>query len=141
MALPAGTRLDHYEIISPIGAGGMGEVYRTRDTKLRRDVAFKVLPESLAGAADRLSRFQREAQLVVTCFLTPDLVAKPAFRNVQMFNLLETLEKGIRLALQLTADFVSSTHITELFHPRFTGFRSHVCNGQIGSNKNRAKSA
>ena len=81
MALPAGTRLDHYEIISPIGAGGMGEVYRTRDTKLRRDVAFKVLPESSAGAADRLSRFQREAQLVVNCLLTPDLVAKPAFRN------------------------------------------------------------
>jgi serine/threonine protein kinase/Tol biopolymer transport system component len=56
--------LDHYQIISPIGAGGMGEVYRARDTKLGRDVAFKVLPESFGEDADRVSRFQREAQLL-----------------------------------------------------------------------------
>jgi serine/threonine protein kinase len=64
MALIAGMRLDHYEIVAPIGAGGMGEVYRARDTKLGRDVAFKVLPEIFAADGDRLSRFQREAQIL-----------------------------------------------------------------------------
>src|SRR5262249_47425989 len=56
------SRFDHYEIVSGIGAGGMGEVYRARDTKLDRDVAFKVLPEVFACDADRFSRFQREAK-------------------------------------------------------------------------------
>src|SRR5262245_23341775 len=64
MTLTIGTRLDHYEIVSGIGAGGMGEVYRAHDTKLGRDVAFKVLPDIFAGDADRLSRFQREAQML-----------------------------------------------------------------------------
>jgi len=53
-----------YEILAPIGAGGMGEVYRARDTKLDRDVAIKVLPANLAGNAERLSRFAREAKLL-----------------------------------------------------------------------------
>jgi eukaryotic-like serine/threonine-protein kinase len=53
MALPAGSRLGPYEIVAPIGAGGMGEVYRARDTKLRREVAIKILPESLAADPDR----------------------------------------------------------------------------------------
>jgi eukaryotic-like serine/threonine-protein kinase len=64
MALTAGQRLGVYEIVSAIGAGGMGEVYRARDTKLQRDVAIKVLPESLATDRDRLARFEREAQLL-----------------------------------------------------------------------------
>ena len=66
MALATGTRLEHYEITSAIGAGGMGEVYRARDTKLGRDVAIKVLPDAFAGDADRLSRFQREAKILAT---------------------------------------------------------------------------
>ena len=61
MAL-AGTRLGPYEIVDSIGAGGMGEVYRAHDTRLKRDVAIKVLPESFADDADRLRRFQIEAQ-------------------------------------------------------------------------------
>src|ERR1700741_2570493 len=62
MGLATGTRLGPYEIACAIGAGGMGEVYRARDTKLGRDVAIKVLPEAFAHDADRLSRFQREAR-------------------------------------------------------------------------------
>ena len=61
MALAPGTRLGPYEIIAPLGAGGMGEVFRARDTKLNRDVAIKVLPDSFATDPDRLARFTREA--------------------------------------------------------------------------------
>ena len=64
MTLQAGTRLGPYEIVSPLGAGGMGEVYRARDTKLDRDVAVKVLPESVAADRDTLARFEREAKAV-----------------------------------------------------------------------------
>src|ERR1700730_9424570 len=66
MPLAAGTRLGPYEIVAPIGAGGMGEVYRARDTRLRRDVALKILPESVANDPDRVARFQREAELLAT---------------------------------------------------------------------------
>src|SRR5579859_1100170 len=66
MALAAGTRLGPYEILAPIGAGGMGEVYRARDTKLRRDVAIKVLPEAFAGDPERMARFQREAEVLAS---------------------------------------------------------------------------
>ena len=64
MTLAAGTKLGPYEILSPLGAGGMGEVYRARDSKLNRDVAIKVLPERFASDADSLSRFEREARAV-----------------------------------------------------------------------------
>ena len=61
MALALGVRLGPYEIAAQIGVGGMGEVYRARDTKLDRDVAIKVLPASLAGAPDRIARCQVNA--------------------------------------------------------------------------------
>jgi eukaryotic-like serine/threonine-protein kinase len=64
MALSAGTRLGSFEIVSTLGAGGMGVVYRARDTKLRRDVALKILPDACAGDSGRLDRFQREAQTI-----------------------------------------------------------------------------
>jgi serine/threonine-protein kinase len=66
MILTNGARLGPYEIIAPIGAGGMGEVYRARDTKLNRDVALKVLPDAFAADADRLARFEREAQVLAS---------------------------------------------------------------------------
>jgi Tol biopolymer transport system component len=66
MALTPGTRLGPYEILSAFGAGGMGEVYRARDTRLKRDVALKVLPESLAADTERLARFQREAEVLAS---------------------------------------------------------------------------
>jgi serine/threonine protein kinase len=62
MTLAGGARLGPYELIAPLGAGGMGEVYRARDTRLNRDVAIKVLPDLFAGDPERLSRFTREAQ-------------------------------------------------------------------------------
>src|SRR6058998_1059865 len=64
MTLAAGSRLGPYEVLSPVGAGGMGEVYRAWDTRLSRKVAVKVLPGSVAGDAAALARFEREAKAV-----------------------------------------------------------------------------
>src|SRR5499426_3132220 len=64
MKLPPGTRLGPYEIIAPLGAGGMGEVYRARDTRLARDVAVKVLPDHLSREPEVRARFEREARAV-----------------------------------------------------------------------------
>ena len=64
--ISAGTKLGSYEILSPLGAGGMGEVYRARDGKLNREVAIKVLPDAVAEDAQRLARFQREAQVLAS---------------------------------------------------------------------------
>ena len=64
MSIPSGFKLGSYEVVAPIGAGGMGEVYQAHDTKLGRDVAIKVLPEAFAHDPERLSRFQREAKML-----------------------------------------------------------------------------
>jgi TolB-like protein/Flp pilus assembly protein TadD len=74
MSLAAGTRLGPYEIVCLIGAGGMGEVYRARDPRLGRDVAVKVLPESMAGDPARLHRFEQEAR-AVAALSHPNIVA------------------------------------------------------------------
>ena len=66
MPVAAGTRLGPYEVVSMLGAGGMGEVYRARDLKLGREVALKILPDTFAGDADRLARFRREAQVLAS---------------------------------------------------------------------------
>jgi eukaryotic-like serine/threonine-protein kinase len=62
--LNTGTQLGSYEVLSQMGAGGMGDVHKAHDTKLGRDVAIKVFPDALARDADRLSRFQREAKML-----------------------------------------------------------------------------
>jgi serine/threonine protein kinase len=66
VSLTAGSRLGPYEITALIGAGGMGEVYRATDTNLKREVAIKVLPDALAFDAERLARFQREAEVLAS---------------------------------------------------------------------------
>ncbi len=66
MALEAGTRLGHYEVLSSLGAGGMGEVYRAKDTKLGREVAIKLLLEEVSSDPERLARFEREARVLAS---------------------------------------------------------------------------
>ncbi len=66
MAITPGTRIGIYEILGSLGAGGMGEVYRARDTKLERDVALKVLPSAFTEDVDRMARFRREARLLAS---------------------------------------------------------------------------
>ena len=66
MAIAPGVRFGAHEIVALLGAGGMGEVYRATDTRLKRDVAIKVLPEAFAQDSDRLARFQREAELLAS---------------------------------------------------------------------------
>jgi len=66
MSLKPGTRIGPYEVTLPLGEGGMGVVFRAHDTKLQRDVALKLLPDHFADDADRLLRFQREAQVLAS---------------------------------------------------------------------------
>ena len=66
MSLPAGAKIGPYEIVALLGAGGMGEVYRAHDARLGRDVALKVLPQNFAADAERMARFQREAQVLAS---------------------------------------------------------------------------
>src|SRR5438105_11973018 len=80
MSLAPGVRLGPYEILSPLGAGGMGEVYKARDKKLDRDVAVKVLPQSVAADADTLARFEREAK-AVAALSHPNILAIHDFGN------------------------------------------------------------
>src|SRR5262245_18053181 len=91
MTLSAGTRLGAYEIVSPLGVGGMGEVYRARDTSLKRDVAIKVLPEAFSQDPDRLARFQREAELL----------ASLNHPNIAAIYGLERSEAGTAIVLEL----------------------------------------
>src|SRR5215831_9432226 len=66
MPLTTGSRIEQYEVVAPLGAGGMGEVYRAKDTKLGRDVALKILPASFTNDPERVARFRREAQVLAS---------------------------------------------------------------------------
>jgi len=85
MTLPSGTKLGPYEVQSSLGAGGMGEVYRARDTRLQRTVAIKILPESLSSDRDRLERFQQEAR-VLSVLNHPNLMASALVRRAAEWN-------------------------------------------------------
>ena len=88
MSLTAGQRLGPYEILGPLGAGGMGEVWRARDTRLHRDVALKVLPDAVAQDPERLARFEREAQAVAA-------LSHPSILALHDFG----IHEGIRYAV------------------------------------------
>jgi len=95
MTLSAGMKLGPYEVLSPIGAGGMGEVYRARDSKLQRDVAIKVLPERLAENGQALSRFEREAR-IVAALSHPNILAIHDLgrEGATVYAVMELLEGG-----------------------------------------------
>ena len=143
MTLKPGTCLGAYEIVAPIAAGGMGEVYRARDRKLGRDVALKTLPGSLARDQDRVARFTREAQVLAalnhpqigTIYGLEEADAGDPLGTVQ-FLLLELvdgetlkqrlsrpggpgspfpLEEALRIALQI-AGAVAAAHATGVIH-------------------------
>src|SRR5215467_12482714 len=93
MALTIGTKLGSHEITAPLGKGGMGEVYRARDTKLKREVAIKILPDEFSRDADRVSRFQREAE-VLASLNHPNIAAIHNFEeaNGSRYLVLELVE-------------------------------------------------
>src|SRR5258708_32103138 len=124
MALTSGTKLEPYEIISPLGVGGMGEVYRARDARLGRDVALKILPESFAQTPDRLHRFEQEARAVAALnhpnilavfdigrhngspFLVSEALGRETLRAVLGRGALpqrKTIEYGVQIAHGLAA--------------------------------------
>ena len=91
--MESGTKLGHYEISTLLGKGGMGEVWRARDTRLGREVAIKTLPEEFAKDADRLARFEREAKLLAS-LNHPNIAAIRGFEedNGTHFLVLELVE-------------------------------------------------
>jgi serine/threonine-protein kinase len=103
MALAPGTRLGPYEILSLLGAGGMGEVYRARDTKLNRHVALKVLPEIFTADAERVARFRREAQLL----------ASLNHPNIAVIHGLEESDGMLALVLELVEGPTVSDRISQ----------------------------
>jgi Tol biopolymer transport system component len=137
MRLSSGTRVGHYEVIGSLGAGGMGEVYRARDSRLNRDVAIKALPDALSSEPDRVSRFEREAQLlaalnhpnIAQVFGVVDLVSDAGSHSMGL--VLELVEGGtlgdrlktgplplretLRVARDI-ADGLSSAHDQGIIH-------------------------
>ena len=132
MSLRAGQKLNHYEIVEPIGKGGMGEVYRARDTKLDRDVAIKILPEAFARDKGRLERFQREARLLAQLnheniatihgleehdghqFLIMELVGGETLAK-RIANGPLSIDEGLELFLQI-ADGLEAAHAKGILH-------------------------
>ena len=130
--MQSGTQLAHYEILSALGKGGMGEVWRARDTKLGREVAIKTLPEEFAKDADRLARFEREAKLLAslnhpniaaiygleehegTRSLVPELVEGPTLGDRVKQGAIPVKE-SLKLALQI-AEALEAAHEKGVIH-------------------------
>ncbi len=154
MALNPGTRLGPYEVVSAIGEGGMGQVYRARDTRLGRDVAIKILPPSFAADPDRRARFEREAQAVAT-LSHPNVIAifdtgayeAPASDEPQLFIVMELLtgqtlrerladgalpvRKAVDIAVQI-ARGLGAAHTQSLVHRDLKPENIFLCDdGQV----------
>src|SRR5260370_33600622 len=132
MPILPGKRLGPYEIVSAIGAGGMGEVYQAHDTKLGRDVAIKVLPEAFAHDPERLSRFQREAKMLAslnhpniatihgleqsggTSYLVMELVSGETLADRVKSGPLG-IEEALKIAVQV-AKALEAAHENQIFH-------------------------
>src|ERR1700686_55630 len=132
MALVAGTKLGSYEVVAPIGAGGMGEVYQAHDTKLGRDVAIKVLPANFVNDPERLSRFQREARMLaalnhaniatifgleqsgsVTCLVMELVPGETLAERVKAGPL--PIEEALKIAAQI-AEALEAAHEKQIIH-------------------------
>ena len=104
MSLSTGARLGAYEVLGPLGAGGMGEVYRARDAKLHRDVALKILPEAFAADPERLARFEREAHALAA--LTHPHIAT-------IYGMHEERAEGGRQVRALVLEFVEGETLAD----------------------------
>jgi serine/threonine protein kinase/Tol biopolymer transport system component len=113
MPLAAGTKLGPYEIQSQLGAGGMGEVYRARDTRLGRDVAIKVLPQALAQNTERLERFEYEARLLSTVNHPNILAIHDVGREGDVHYLVSELLEGQTLRERMNGGSLSQRRVTE----------------------------
>src|SRR5437667_12791881 len=117
LSLTTGTRLGPYEILSPLGAGGMGEVYRAKDTKLGREVAIKVLPESVSADPERLARFEREARALAS-LNHPNIVTVYSVEEAGAMRLLAMeLVEGQTLDLAISAGGLSLSRFFEIAVP------------------------
>ena len=114
MSLPVGTRLGPYEILAPLGAGGMGEVYRARDTRLGREVAIKVLPASLRESPEALARFEQEAR-AVAALSHPNILALHDFGQAEgvAYAVAELLE-GETLRQRLAQEALAPHKVVEV---------------------------
>ena len=131
MSLKPGTRLDSYEVTALIGAGGMGEVYRATDTKLRRDVAIKVLPEDFAQNPERLARFEREAHLLAS-LNHPNIAAIYGLeRSADTRFLVLELVEGETLAERLTSGPIPLENTLEICRQIAEGLEAAHENGVI----------
>ena len=119
--LEPGTKLAHYEVVAPIGAGGMGEVYRARDTRLDRDVAIKVLPDEFSRDKDRLARFEREAKLLAQ-LNHPNIATLHGLEQArgQQFIVMELIE-GQTLAERIASGPIPVDEAILLFQQIATG--------------------
>ena len=124
MTLPPGTRLGSYIIEGPLGAGGMGEVYRARDSKLQRQVAVKVLPELLASDPDRRERFEREAQLLAA-FNHPHIA--------QIYGTVDTNNGAGAIVMEFVDGPTLSDRIAQ--GPRPRGYPDAPCAGDRGADR------
>jgi hypothetical protein len=131
MPLTSGTKLGPYEIQSPLGAGGMGEVYRARDTRLGRDVAIKVLPDSFANDADGLLRFEQEARVLGTLSHPNLLAIYDVGTQGEIRYLVSEYLEGETLRERLSADPLSQHKVIEYAQQIAKGLAAAHDNGSI----------